>query len=91
MLITFDGAMTAGDVWALECRTAFCGAGCQPKLEHPLDLKRGSECHVVNDYEPATSVNWECSGRGQCDRASGACECFEGYTDEFCSTRRAII
>jgi len=89
--ITFNGGMTAGDVYALECKTAYCGSGCQPKLEHPLDFKRGSECHVINDYTPARSVNYECSGRGQCNEITGVCECFQGYADEYCSTRRAII
>jgi len=90
VLVTFDGAMTSGDQYAMECKTAYCGAGCQPKLEHPLDYKVGSECYVVNNYEPAIAVNWECSGRGECGE-DGVCECYEGYTDEFCSTRTAII
>lgn len=54
-------------------------------------LCEGSECHVVNDYTPARSVNYECSGRGHCDTDTGICKCFQGYTDEYCSTRRAII
>ena len=89
ILVTFDGAMTSGDQYAMECRTAYCGSGCQPKLKHPLDFKVGSECYVVNNFEPAVAVNWECSGRGEC-REDGVCECYEGYTDEFCSTRSAI-
>jgi len=39
--ITFNGAMNAGNVYALECKTAYCGSGCQPKMEHPLDFKKG--------------------------------------------------
>ena len=46
---------------------------------------------MVNDYTPARSVNYECSGRGRCAEDTGVCECFQGYTDEYCSTRRAII
>ena len=91
IMVTFYGAMNAGDVYALECKTAYCSAGCQPKMEHPLDFKRHSECHVVNDYVPSRSVDYECSGRGTCDDQTGICHCFQGYTDEFCSTRRAII
>ena len=89
--ITFAGAMTTGNQYALECKTAYCGAGCQPKLEHPIDYKVGSECYVVNDYVPAFAVNIECSGRGACDYGTGLCECFEGYTDEYCSTQTALI
>jgi hypothetical protein len=89
-LVTFNGAMTTGNQYALTCRTAYCNAGCQPKIEFPLDFKIGSSCNVVNDYVPSIATNWECSGRGLCD-TSGVCECFEGYTDEFCSTKTAII
>jgi len=89
--ITFSGAMTTGNQYSLECKTAFCDAGCQPKLEFPLDFKKGSECLVLNDFVPANAVNIECSGRGACDYGSGVCECYEGYTDEYCSTQTALI
>ena len=29
---------TRGNQYAVECRTAYCGDGCQPKLAHPIDL-----------------------------------------------------
>ncbi len=90
ILVTYKGAMTTGDQYALECRTAYCGAGCQPKIEHPLDFKQHSECKVMNNVVEAIGVNWECSGRGLCS-ATGVCECFEGYTDEYCSTKTAIV
>jgi hypothetical protein len=90
MKITFNGGMTKGDQYALECRTAYCDAGCQPKLEHPLDFKPGSSCLVMNDHVEAVGVNWECSGRGECGE-DGTCECYEGYTDEYCATKTAII
>jgi len=90
ILVTYAGAMTTGDQFALECKTAYCGAGCQPELSAPLDFKIGSKCLVVNDYEPAIATNWECSGRGECGD-DGVCQCYQGYTDEYCSTRTAII
>jgi hypothetical protein len=89
-LISYSGSMTTGDQYALECKTAYCGAGCQPKLENPLDFKQGSECIVVNDFKPAIAMNWECSGRGTC-MENGVCKCFEGYRDESCSNRVMII
>jgi len=90
LLITFDGGMTAGDQYALECKTAYCDDGCQPKMATPIDFKMASKCVVVNDHVGSIGENWECSGRGLCG-ATGVCECFEGYTDEYCSTKTAII
>jgi hypothetical protein len=91
ILITFASAATSGDQYALECNTQYCGAGCQPVMTQALGLRKGSECVVVNDYEPAIAVNWECSGRGECDHTSGVCSCFQGYTDEYCSSLSAVF
>ena len=90
ILITYAGPGTRGDQFALECRTAYCGDGCQPMMKHALDLKKNSQCKVINDYANAIGVNWECSGRGHCNQG-GYCECFEGYTEEYCSTQTAIV
>jgi len=90
ILVTYSGSMTSGDQYALECKTAYCGAGCQPMLSAPLDFKEGSKCSVVNNYINAIETNWECSGRGECGE-DGVCQCYQGYTDEYCSTRTAII
>jgi len=90
VLITFNGGMTSGNQYALECKTAYCADGCQPKMSSPIDFKMAGSCVVVNDYDESIAENWECSGRGACG-ATGTCECFEGYTDEYCSTKTAII
>jgi hypothetical protein len=91
ILITFSGSMTTGNQFALECKTAYCDAGCQPKIHQPLDFKQGSSCTVVNNFHNAYGVNIECSGRGTCDYTKGVCSCYQGYTDEFCSTQTALI
>jgi len=91
ILISYTGAMTSGNQYALECKTAFCDAGCQPRLANPLDFKEHAECYVVDDYKLPNGVNIECSGRGACDYVTGLCSCYEGYTDEYCSTQTALI
>jgi hypothetical protein len=89
-LVTFNGPMNRGNQFALECRTAYCGAGCQPLLNNPLDFKKGSSCSVVNDYRESVGVNWECSGRGAC-KWDGTCACYEGYAGDACSSKAAIM
>lgn len=90
--ITYNGAMTSGDQFALECRQNYCGAGCQPRMANAIGQNNGTvACSVINDYVVANALNTECSGRGRCDYETGICECFEGYTDEYCSTQTALI
>jgi hypothetical protein len=96
--VTFMGASTAGDQNNLECRATQCAGGCQPLLANAITYKNASDITatttatcVVGRKHPAKSTNTECSGRGRCDYGTGLCECFTGYTDEYCSTQSALI
>jgi len=35
--------------------------------------------------------NIECSGRGGCDRGSGMCECYDGYTGNACEMQTTVV
>ena len=43
---------------------------------------------------PGTDVNVEfieCSGRGQCDRGNGLCQCFDGYHGAACDEQNVLV
>jgi hypothetical protein len=35
--------------------------------------------------------NVECSNRGQCDRTSGLCQCFQGFTGVSCGRQSTMV
>lgn len=88
--LEFDEHANPGDQYMLECRIAYCGDGCNPRLTNPVGLGEGGSCEVT-EHESSVATNLECSGRGHCNHDTGTCECFEGYADDACSTQTALV
>lgn len=51
-----------------------------------------SSARIYKFTPPKTSVSYvgQCSNRGLCDRISGICKCFSGYTNDDCSVMNAL-
>jgi len=50
--------------------------GDLPMLQYAVE---DIDSFVVEEYTKGNKENWECSGRGLCDRSTGECLCFQGY------------
>lgn len=49
-------------------------------------------CKVsVKQYASKFAENTECGGRGVCDRASGTCDCFEGWYGNSCGMQSILV
>jgi len=51
---------------------------------------RVEAARAVVEVRVGTYEEIECSGRGLCDRSSGMCGCFSGYTGEACQLQNAL-
>lgn len=66
-----------------EFELAFITVQCEETTDATID---GADGFNNIDVE-----NIECSGRGVCDRATGTCGCFEGYTGLACGEQTILI
>lgn len=53
----------------------------------PVDVTNDA----VDGFNNFDIENIECSGRGECDRASGLCQCFGGYTGDNCGRQSILV
>jgi hypothetical protein len=71
-----SGAANRNTVWPCAAASAAGATTAQP---NPCVVQVG----VNEDYE--------CAGRGICDRSSGICKCFSGYFGVACDQQNALV
>ena len=54
-----------------------------------IDRPAGA-CNVTETVK-GTKESEECSGRGMCDRGSGMCSCFAGYSGAACAKQDNLV
>jgi len=91
--VTFAGAAVQGKQHKLEILADTCGEGCTPRITGLTNIRSFSattlstvEITTVGDHQ-----SFECGRRGTCDRETGLCKCYTGFTGETCGTLTALI
>jgi hypothetical protein len=60
----------------------------------PLDAAAFASPYYIYKFIPAVASTYEyvaeCSNRGLCDRETGTCECFTGYTNDACDQQDSL-
>merc|ERR1711861_72537 len=63
-------------------------------LSTPLDAAAFASPYYIYKFIPAVASTYEyvaeCSNRGLCDRETGTCECFTGYTNDACDQQDSL-
>jgi hypothetical protein len=96
--ITFAGQHNRGNQPTLVCDFAGCAVdGCQPYYAG-VGGGASPDCRVITTTEgnggadgTVTVGTFTCSGRGDCDHATGLCLCHSGYTEEDCSVQTVLL
>ena len=91
VLVAFTDDATPGRQQLLQCFSPGpddASAGCDgvfPKVESVNP--NAVECETAYyNAESEIYSSYECSGRGECDRASGKCDCHSGFNGPRCET-----
>ncbi len=78
--------------------TAIAGGWVDGRTSMYFNWFTTAECASVSDITTGAQSfnnldveNIECSGRGECDRSSGVCACFDGYTGLTCGEQTILI
>ena len=94
--ITFTGAGNQGFQHLMEFENLYCADGCTPMISG-LDLfpttgkPSASLTANITEIVGGDLNSYECGRRGKCDYETGICECFSGFTGEFCGICTNLI
>jgi len=92
--VSFIGMANQGKQHKLEVLSDACNVpGCTPMRTGLLNLRSHSDTTLstVEITTPGSHNSYECGRRGRCDRTTGLCTCFAGFTGETCSILTALV
>jgi hypothetical protein len=84
--VTFTGLSVQGKQHKLELLVDPCEDGCTPRITGLSNIRTHSATTLstVMITTPGSHQSHECGRRGKCDRVTGVCKCYEGFTGETC-------
>jgi len=80
--VEWDSTAGTGLVFLDGTHSGDDGAGAESDSDPTAD--------VISQEGAGSTEDEECSGRGLCDRETGICQCFKGYTGWACSIQNAL-
>lgn len=91
--VTFTGEAVQGKQHKLEILADACGEGCSPRITGLTNIRTFSTLTLSNVQITTigSHQSFECGRRGTCERTTGLCKCWEGFTGEACGTLTALV
>ena len=90
--VTFTGTSVQGKQHKLELLVEPCLDGCTPSISGLTNIRTFSDTTLstVEITTPGSHQSHECGRRGTCDRITGICKCYEGFTGDTCGVLSAL-